>query len=203
MELEQEPEPEPEPESRQPVSLVVLLGARPKAEETSDGGLPRELTNVSGKSVLSWLLGSLKVRTDAPAALRVSAAASLLSAAVRRALTDAEQRPHLHRAPRRDRQVRGLPHGAPLVPGRPEAASVSRRRWCCAGGGGLPVAGGCEPGAAARRYARRGGDCAGAAAAHGGRGAHTPPASPSARTGTGLAELTDRARARRTSPGRC
>ena len=84
--------------------------------------MPRELTNVSGKSVLSWLLGSLKVRTDTPAALRVSAAA-LLSAAVRRALTDAERRPHLHRAPRRDRQVRGLPHGAPLVPGRPEAAT--------------------------------------------------------------------------------
>ena len=48
--------------------------------------MPRELTNVSGKSVLSWLLGSLKVRADAPAALAARGCALLLSAPVRRAL---------------------------------------------------------------------------------------------------------------------
>ena len=51
-------------EARRPVNVVVLLGARPKVAETVDGGLPRELINVSGKCVLHWLLQSLQTQPD-------------------------------------------------------------------------------------------------------------------------------------------
>ena len=50
---------------------------------------------------------------DASARLRAAAECSCPACTA-----DAERRPHLHRAPRRDRQVRGLPHGAPLAPRR-------------------------------------------------------------------------------------
>lgn len=44
------------------VNIVVLLGARPKVSEILDGGLPRELINVSGKCVLHWLLEALQTK---------------------------------------------------------------------------------------------------------------------------------------------